>query len=40
MATAFFLLTFQRNRAFANEESYYLDIINKAPHRAHMSTTV
>jgi tetratricopeptide (TPR) repeat protein len=31
MATAFFLLTFQRNRAFANEESYYLDIINKAP---------
>jgi len=31
MATAFFLLTFQRNRVFANEESYYRDIVNKAP---------
>ena len=31
LATAFFLLTFQRNRVFANEESYYRDIIQKAP---------
>jgi tetratricopeptide (TPR) repeat protein len=31
LAAAFFLLTFQRNRVFANEESYYGDIINKAP---------
>jgi tetratricopeptide (TPR) repeat protein len=31
LAAAFFLLTFQRNRVFANEESYYRDIINKAP---------
>jgi tetratricopeptide (TPR) repeat protein len=31
VGTAFFLLTFQRNRVFADEESYYRDIINKAP---------
>jgi len=31
LLAAFFLLTFQRNRVFANEESYYSDIIRKAP---------
>jgi tetratricopeptide (TPR) repeat protein len=31
LAAAFFLLTFQRNRVFANEESYYRDIVEKAP---------
>jgi|GEM_PF-1924114 tetratricopeptide (TPR) repeat protein len=31
LAAAFFLLTFQRNQVFANEESYYRDIIQKAP---------
>jgi hypothetical protein len=31
LLTAFFVLTFQRNRVFANEESYYGDIVKKAP---------
>lgn len=31
LAAAFFLLTLQRNRVFANEASYYGDIIKKAP---------
>jgi tetratricopeptide (TPR) repeat protein len=31
LAAAFFLLTFQRNRVFANEKAYYRDIIQKAP---------
>ena len=31
LLAAFFSLTFQRNRVFANEESYYRDIIKKAP---------
>ena len=31
LTAAFFLLTFQRNRVFANEEAYYRDIIDKAP---------
>ena len=29
--SAFFILTFQRNKVFANEESYYADVVGKAP---------
>jgi protein O-mannosyl-transferase len=31
LVSAFFILTFQRNKVFANEESYYADIVKKAP---------
>jgi tetratricopeptide (TPR) repeat protein len=31
LSASFFALTFERNRVFANEESYYRDIIQKSP---------
>jgi len=29
--SAFFMLTFERNKVFANEENYYADVLSKAP---------
>jgi len=38
VAVSFFALTFERNRVFADEESYYRDIIQKAPsYRAYLN---